>query len=62
MCLEKSRRCTALMNDAMTYLMSNNKVVYTIDCTDFCREDFGKIVFLTKEEAEKKLEELNEHT
>lgn len=39
-------------------VMSNNKVVYTIDCTDFCREDFGKIVFRTEKEAEAKLKEL----
>ncbi len=33
----------------------SKKVMYTIDCFEFLIEDFGKIVFLTKEEAEQAL-------
>ena len=39
-------------------MMISNKFVYTIDSFDFFYEDFGKIVFLTKEEAEQKLESM----
>ena len=38
----------------------SQKVLYTIDCFKFLLEDFGKIVFLTREEAEAKLEEMEE--
>lgn len=34
----------------------SKKVMYTIDCFEFLIEDFGKIVFLTKEAAEQALE------
>lgn len=33
-------------------------VMYTIDCYDFLHEDFGEVVFLTREEAEAKLAEM----
>ena len=33
-------------------------VMYTIDCYDFLHEDFGEVVFLTIEEAEAKLAEM----
>lgn len=33
-------------------------VMYTIDCYEFLYEDFGEIVFLTREEAEAKLAEM----
>lgn len=36
----------------------SQKVLYTIDCFEFLLEDFGKIVFLTREEAEAKLKEM----
>lgn len=36
----------------------SQKVLYTIDCFGFLLEDFGKIVFLTREEAEAKLKEM----
>ena len=35
-------------------------VLYTIDCFEFLLEDFGKIVFLTREEAEAKLKEMED--
>lgn len=35
----------------------SKKVLYTIDCFEILFEDFGKIVFLTREEAEAKLKE-----
>lgn len=38
----------------------SQKVLYTIDCFEFLLEDFGKIVFLTREEAEAKLKEMEE--
>ncbi len=38
----------------------SQKVLYTIDCFEFLLEDFGKIVFLTCEEAEAKLKEMEE--
>lgn len=38
----------------------SSKATYTIDCEEFCFEDFGKTVFLTKSEAEAKLKELTE--
>lgn len=36
----------------------SKKVLYTVDCFEILFEDFGKIVFLTREEAEAKLKEL----
>lgn len=36
-------------------IMPNDKVAYTIDCTDFYWEDFGEKVFFTQEAAEAKL-------
>ena len=39
-------------------MMISELFVYTIDNFEFLYEDFGKIVFLTKEEAEAKLKEL----
>lgn len=36
----------------------SDDVMYTIDCYDFLHEDFGEIVFLTREEAEAKLAEM----
>ena len=39
-------------------MMISEKFVYTIDSFEFFYEDFGKIVFLTKEEAEKALKRL----
>lgn len=39
-------------------IMPSGKMVYTIDCTDFCWEDFGEKVFFTQEAAEAKLKEL----
>ena len=38
----------------------SQKVLYTIDCFEFLLEDFGKIVFLTREEAEAKLKEMED--
>lgn len=38
----------------------SQKVLYTIDCFEFLLEDFGKIVFLTREEAEAKLKEMKD--
>ena len=38
----------------------NGKYIFCIECMDFETEEFGKIVFLTKEEAEAKLEELKD--
>lgn len=38
--------------------MISNKFAYTIDSYEFYFEDFGKIVFTSKEEAEKKLAEM----
>lgn len=35
-----------------------HEIVFTIDCYDFFYDDFGKTVFLTKEEAEKALAEM----
>ena len=37
---------------------TTNRILFTIDGFEFFLEDFGKIVFLTKEEAEAKLVEL----
>lgn len=36
----------------------SNKVLYTVDCFEILFEDFGKIVFLTRAEAEAKLKEM----
>lgn len=36
----------------------SKKVLYTVDCFEIFFEDFGKIVFLTRDEAEAKLKEL----
>ena len=36
----------------------SKKILYTIDCFEILFEDFGKIVFLTREEAEAKLKEM----
>ena len=36
----------------------SKKVLYTVDCFEILFEDFGKIVFLTRDEAEAKLKEL----
>lgn len=36
-------------------------VMYTIDCYDFLHEDFGEVVFLTREEAEAKLAEMEKN-
>lgn len=36
----------------------SKKVLYTVDCFEILFEDFEKIVFLTREEAEAKLKEL----
>lgn len=38
----------------------SQKVLYTIDCFEFLLEDFGKIVFLTREEAEAKLKAMED--
>lgn len=38
--------------------MISNKLIYIIDSFNFFLEDFGKIVFKTKAEAEKALEEM----
>ena len=38
----------------------SKKVLYTVDCFEILFEDFGKIVFLTREEAEAKLKEMEE--
>ena len=37
----------------------NGQIIYDYDCCEFSYDDFGKTVFLTKEEAEEKLKELN---
>ena len=39
-------------------MMISNEFYYTIDSFDFYYEDFGKTVFLTKEEAEQALKEM----
>ena len=39
-------------------MMISNDFYYTIDSFDFSYEDFGKMLFLTKEEAEKALKEM----
>lgn len=39
----------------------SKKILYTIDYFEILFEDFGKIVFLTKEEAEAKLKEMEEN-
>ena len=39
----------------------SKKVLYTVDCFEILFEDFGKIVFLTREEAEAKLKEMEEN-
>lgn len=36
----------------------SKKVLYTVDCFEILFEDFGKIVFLARDEAEAKLKEL----
>ncbi len=36
----------------------SKKVLYTVDCFEILFEDFGKIVFLTRAEAEAKLKEM----
>lgn len=36
----------------------NGEIIYDYDCYEFSYDDFGKTVFLTKEEAEKALERL----
>lgn len=36
----------------------SGQIIYDYDCYEFSYEDFGKTVFLTKEEAEKALERL----
>lgn len=36
--------------------MPDGKILFEIDCFEFWAEDFGKIVFLTREEAEQALE------
>lgn len=36
----------------------SKKVLYTVDCFEILFEDFGKIVFLTRDKAEAKLKEL----
>lgn len=38
----------------------SNKVLYTVDCFEILFEDFGKIVFLTRAEAEAKLAEMED--
>lgn len=38
----------------------SKKILYTIDDFEILFEDFGKIVFLTREEAEAKLKEMEE--
>lgn len=38
----------------------SKKILYTIDYFEILFEDFGKIVFLTREEAEAKLKEMEE--
>lgn len=38
----------------------SKKVLYTVDCFEILFEDFGKIVFLTRDEAEAKLKEMEE--
>ena len=38
--------------------MISNKFCYLIDSLEFCFEDFGKIIFRTKAEAEKALAEI----
>lgn len=39
----------------------SKKILYTIDYFEILFEDFGKIVFLTREEAEAKLKEMEEN-
>ena len=36
------------------------KILYTVDCYEFLFEDFEKAVFLTREEAEAKLKEMED--
>lgn len=36
----------------------SKKILYTVDYIEILFEDFGKIVFLTREEAEAKLKEM----
>nr|DAG24361.1 MAG TPA: hypothetical protein [Caudoviricetes sp.] len=38
----------------------SKKILYTVDYIEILFEDFGKIVFLTREEAEAKLKEMEE--
>ena len=40
----------------------SKKVLYTVDCFEILFEDFGNIVFLTREEAEAKLKEMEEES
>lgn len=40
----------------------SKKVLYTVDCFEILFEDFGKIVFLTRDEAEAKLKEMEEES
>lgn len=59
---EKDREIYRLQSDKIEIykMMISNKFVYTIDCYDFFYEDFGKIVFTNKEEAEAALQAMKE--
>mgnify|MGYP003311581283 CR=1 FL=1 len=59
---EKDREIYRLNADKIGIykMMISNKFVYTIDCYDFFYEDFGKIVFTNKEEAEAALQAMQE--
>ena len=46
--------------DTIEVRKENGKYIFCIAYMDFKAEDFGKTVFLTKEEAEKALEEMGE--
>lgn len=51
-------------DEAYSISISQNKdgeILYDIDCSEYKLNDFGKTAFLTKEEAEKVLEVMNEN-
>ncbi len=44
----------------VSMMQISKKVLYTVDYFEILFEDFGKIVFLTRDEAEAKLKEMEE--
>ena len=45
-------------NIRVSKMMISNRFIYEVDCFEFFYEDFGKIVFTTKAEAEQALKKM----